>query len=84
MVIIVAELLSEKEEFHNEMPLLPEWVSPSSKVLTDNLELHTKSRSHFGLPSTAYLITQIFFLLELQINYLHFLYDIQENISSHV
>jgi len=66
------------------MPLLLEQVSPSSKVLIDNLKFHTKSRSRFGLLSSAYLITQRFFLLELQVNYLRCPYDIQEKISSHV
>ena len=64
MVVIQVELLPEKEEIHNEMPLLLERVSPSSKVLIDNLEFHTKSRSRFGLLSSAYLITQRFSLLE--------------------
>ena len=45
MVIIRAELLLEKEKIHNEIPLLLERVSPSSKVLIDNLEFHIKSRS---------------------------------------
>ena len=56
MVIIKAELQPEKEEILNEMPLLLERVTPSSKVLIDNLEFHTKSRSPFGLLSTTYLI----------------------------
>ena len=42
MVIIKADLLPEKEEILNEMPLLLERVTPSSKVLIDNLEFHTK------------------------------------------
>ena len=45
MVIIKAELLPEKEEIHNEVSLLLEWVSPSSTVFIDNLEFYTKSRS---------------------------------------
>jgi len=53
MVIIKANLLPEKEEILNEMPLLLERVTPSSKVLTDNLEFHTKSNhglNYFLLP----------------------------------
>jgi len=84
MMIIKVDLLLEKEKIHNDMPFLLERVSPSSRVLIDNLEFHTKSRSHFCLLSTAYLITQRFSLLKLQVNYLHCPYDIQENISSHV
>ena len=57
---------------------------PSSRVLIDNLEFHTKSRSRFGLLSTAYLIAQRFFLIELQISYLQYPYEIQEKKSSHV
>jgi len=83
-VIIKADLLSEKEEILNEMPILLERVTPSSKVLIDNLEFHTKTRSCFGLLSTAYLIAQRFSLMELQISYLQCPYDIQEKISSHV
>ena len=77
MVIIKVDLVSEKEEIHNEMPLLLEWVSPSSKVLINNLEFHTKSRSRFGLLSTTYLIAQRFSLLELQISHLRCPHDIQ-------
>ena len=84
MVIIKADLLPEKEEILNEMPLLLERVTPSSKILIDNLEFHTKNRSRFDLLSTTYLIAQRFFLLELQISYIRCLYDIQERISSHV
>ena len=84
MVIIKAYLLPEKEEILNEMPFLLERVTPSSKVLIDNLEFHTKSTSRFGLLSTAYLIAQRFSLLELQISYLQCPYDIKEKISSHV
>jgi len=57
---------------------------PSSKVLIDNLEFHTKSISCFGLLSTAYLIAQRFSLLELQVSYFQCPYDIQEKISSNV
>ena len=78
MVIIKADLLPEKEEILNEMPLLLERVTPSSKVLIDNLEFHTKSRSRFGLLYTTYLIAQRFSLLELQICYLLCPYNIQE------
>ena len=80
MVIIKVDLLPEKEEILKEL----ERVTPSSKVVIDNLEFHTKSRSRFGLLSTAYLIAQRFSLLELQISYLKYLYDIQEKISSNV
>ena len=83
-MIIKASLLQEKEKIHNEMPLLLERVSPSSRVLIDNLKSHTKSRSRFGLLSTTYLITQRFSLLDLQVNYLKCPYDIQDKISSHV
>jgi len=78
MVIIKADLLPEKEEILNEMSFLLERVTPSSKVLIDNLEFHTKSKSHFGLLSTACLVTQRFSLLQLQISYLQCPYDIQE------
>jgi len=84
MVIIKTDLLPEKEEILNEIPILLERVTPSSKVLIDNLEFHTKSGSRFGLLSTAYLIAQRFFLLESQISYLPCPYDIQEKISSHI
>jgi len=84
MVIIKADLLPEKEEIVNEMSFLLERVTPSSKVLIDNLEFHTKSRSRFGLLSTAYLIVQRFSLLELQLSYLQCPYEIQEKISSHI
>ena len=84
MVIIKVDLMPEKEEIFDEMPFLLEWVIPSSKVLINNLEFHKKSRSRFGLLSTAYLITHRFSLLELQINYFQCPYDIQEKISSHV
>ena len=70
MVIIKADLLPEKEEILNEMSFLLERVMPSSEVLIDNLEFHTKSRSCFGLLSTTYLIAQRFSLLALQISYL--------------
>ena len=78
MVIIISELLPKKEDIQNEMPLLLERISPSSKVLIDYLKFHTKSRSHFALLSSAYLIAQRFFLLELQGNYLRCAHDIQE------
>jgi len=68
MVIIQAVLLPEKEEINNEMPLLLEWDTPSSRGLIENLEFHIKSRSRFSLLSITYLITQRFFLLELQVN----------------
>ena len=78
MVIIKADLLLEKEEILNKMPLLLERITPSNKVLIDNREFHTKSRSRFSLLSTTYLIAQRFSLLELQISYLRCPYDIQE------
>ena len=84
MVIIKVDLLPEKEEILNEMPILLERITPSSKVLINNLEFHTKSRSRFGLLSTTYLIAQRFSLLGLQISYLRCPYDIQEKISSHI
>ena len=77
-MIIKADFLPKNEKVLNEMSLLLERVSPSSKVVIDNLEFHTKSRSHFGLLSTAYLIAQRFPPLELQISYLQCPYDIQE------
>jgi len=83
VVIIEAELLPEKEEIHNKMSLLLKRVSPFSKVLIDNLEFHTKSKSHFGLLSSTYLIVQRFSLIELQVNYLRCPYDVQEKICSH-
>jgi len=72
MVIIKVELLQEKKEIHNEMSLLLERVTPSSKVFIE------KGRSRFGLLSSTYLIAQRFFLLKLQVNYLRRPYDIQE------
>ena len=84
MVIIKVDLLPEKEEILNEMLFLLEQVTPSSKVLIDNLKFHTKSRSCLGLLSTTYLIAQIFSLLELQISYFRCPYDIQEKINSHI
>ena len=65
MVIIKADLLSEKEKILNEMSFVLERVTPSSKVLIDNLKFHIKSRSRFGLLSNAYIIAQRFYLLEL-------------------
>jgi len=84
MVIIKADLLPEKGEILNEMPLLLERVTPSSKVLIDNLKFHTKSRSRFDLLFTIYLMAERFFLLELRISYLLRPYYIQEKISSHI
>ena len=77
MVIIKAELSPRKEEIQHKMSLLLEQVSPSSKILMDILEFHAKSRSCFGLLSFAYLISQRFSILELQMNYLRCPYDIQ-------
>jgi len=34
-MVTIAELLSEKQKIENEMPLLLEWVSSSSKILMD-------------------------------------------------
>ena len=79
MVIIKADILLENEKIHNEMPYLLERVSLSNRVLIDNLKFHAKSRSRFDLLSTTYLITQIFFLQELQVNYLQCSYDIEKN-----
>ena len=64
-VIIRAELLPEREEIQNEMPLQLERVSPSSRILMDILEFHSKSRSRFGLQSSAYLLSQRLNVLEL-------------------
>jgi len=58
MVIIKAELLLKREEIRNEMSLLLERISPSSIILIDILEFHSKSRSRFGLLSSAYLLAQ--------------------------
>jgi len=84
MGIIEIDLLAKKEEILNEMPLLLERVTPSRKVLIDNLKFHTKSKSRFGLLPTAYLIAQRFSLIKLQISYFQCPYDIKEKISSHV
>jgi len=65
MVIIRAELLSEREKIQNEMSLLLERVSPSSKNLVDILEFHSKNRSRFGLQSSVYLLGQRLNVLEL-------------------
>ena len=77
-MINIAELRSKKEKIQNEIPLLLEWVSPSSRILIAILEFHSKSRSRFGLLSSAYLTATRLSLLELKMN------DIQEKISSHV
>ena len=84
IVISRAKFLQEKKKIQNKMPLLVKLVSPSSRIVTDILEFHTKSRSSFGLLSSAYLIVQRLSLLELQMNYLKCPYDIQEKISSRV
>ena len=84
MVIIRAELLPEREEIQNEMPILLERVSPSSRILMDILEFHSKSRSRSGLQSSAYLLAQRLNILELQINYLKCPYDVHTKISSYV
>ena len=56
MVIIKGELLPKREEIQNEMSLLLERVSPSSRILMDILKFYSKSRSHFGLQSSTYLL----------------------------
>jgi len=56
MVIIKVELLSEKEKTQNVIQLPLERISPSSKILMDILKFYTKSKSHFGLLSSACLI----------------------------
>jgi len=66
MVIIRVELLPEREKIQNEMPLLPEQVSPSSKIFVDILEFHSKSRSRFDLLSFASLKAQRLNVLELK------------------
>ena len=65
VVIIRVELLLEREENQNKMPLLLERVSPSSKNLVDILESHSKNRSRFGLQSSDYLLAQTLNVLEL-------------------
>ena len=90
MVIIRAELLPEREEIQNEMqiqnemPILLEQVSTSSRILMDILQFHSKSRSRFGLQSSAYLLALRLNVLELQINNLKCPYDVQAKISSYV
>ena len=84
MVIIRVELLSKREEIKNEMPLLLERVSPSSRILIDILEFHSKSKSRVGLQSSTYLLAQRLNVLELQINYLKYSYDVEAKISSYV
>jgi len=84
MVIIKSSLLLEKEEILNEMSFMLERIMHSSKVLIEKPEFYTKNISCFGRISTACLITQRFFLLELQVSYLQCLYDIQEKISSYI
>jgi len=83
-VIIRAELLPEREEIQNEMSLLVEGVSPSSRILMDILEFHSKSRSRFGLLSSSYLLAQRLNVLELKVNYLKCSYDVETKISSYV
>jgi len=65
MVIIRAQLLLEREKIQNEMSLLLERISPSSRILMDILEFHSKSRSCFGLQSFACLLAQRLNVLEL-------------------
>jgi len=83
MVIIRVELLPEREEIQNEMPLLLERVPLFSRILMDILEFHFKSRSCFGLQSSACLLAQRLNVLELQINYLKCANDVQTKISSY-
>ena len=59
------------------MSILLEGVSPSSRILVDILEFHSKNRSRFGLLSSAYLLVQRLNVLELQVNYLKCPYDVQ-------
>jgi len=59
-------------------------VSPSSRILMDILEFHSKSKSRFGLLFSAYLLAHRLNVLELQVNYLKCLYDVQTKISSYV
>jgi len=66
------------------MPLLLEWISPFGRILMDILKFHSKSRSRFGLQSSAYLLPQRLNVLELQVNYLQCSYDVQAKISSYV
>jgi len=84
MMIIKAELLQQKKEIENEMPLLLKWISSSNRILVGILKFHTKSKSWFGLLSSAYLIVQRSNLLQLQMIYLKCPYDFQEKISSYV
>ena len=63
------------------MLLLLERVFPSNRILMDILEFYSKSRSCFGLLSSAYLLAQRFNIL---VNYLKCPYNIQTKISSYV
>jgi len=84
MVIIIAELLPEKEEIQNEMSLLLERISPSSRILMNILEFHSESISRFGLLSSSYLLVHRLNVLELQVNYSKCSDDIQAKISTYV
>jgi len=42
IVIIRAELLPKNEKIQNKMSLSLTWVSPSSRILMDVLDFHTK------------------------------------------
>jgi len=84
MVIIRVELLPEREAIQNEMRLLLEQVSPSNRILMDILKFHSKSRSGFGLQSSAYLQSQRLNVLALKINYLKCPCEVQAKISSYV
>jgi len=84
MAIIRVEILLKRDEIQNKMPLLLERVSPSSRILMNILEFHSKSKSRFGIQSSAYLLAQRLNVLELQINYLKCPYDVQTKISSYV
>jgi len=66
------------------MSLLPQQLSPYSRIFMDILDFHSKSRLPFGMLSYAYLIVQIFNLLELQKNYLRYPYDAQTKISFYI
>jgi len=76
MVIINVKLLPKNDEIQNEIPLLLERISLSNRIILDILKFHSKSRSRFGQLSSAYLLVQRLNILELQVNYLNYPYDI--------
>jgi len=67
-VIIRAELLLEEEEIQSKMPLGLIQVHPSSTILMDILDFHSKSILRFGLLSSAWLIIQRCNLVKSQMN----------------